>query len=57
MVESVTEERSWTLENVRELQELAGAKAPASLIAMRLRRSQTDVRAKASELGLSLPAE
>ncbi|MFC7053221.1 hypothetical protein ACFQI3_11025 [Hansschlegelia quercus] len=57
MVETVTEERPWTLENVRELQELAGAKVPASLIAMRLRRSQSDVRAKASELGLSLSAE
>ena len=53
----VLQDRGWTVENVQELQELVRAKAPASLIAMRLRRSQTDVHAKASELGLSLIPE
>ena len=53
----VQQDRGWTVENVRELQELVRAKAPASLIAMRLRRSQTDVHSKASELGLSLIPE
>ncbi len=50
----VMEDRPWTLENVQELKELIREKAPASLIAMRLRRSQADVRAKAEELGMAL---
>ncbi|MGA0533212.1 hypothetical protein [Hansschlegelia sp. KR7-227] len=53
----VQEDRAWTVENVRELQELIRAKVPASVIAMRLRRSQTDVHDKASELGMALVAE
>ena len=56
MAETV-QDREWTLENVQELQELVRAKAPASLISMRLRRSQEDVHAKASELGMALPTE
>ncbi|GLK68630.1 hypothetical protein [Hansschlegelia plantiphila] len=57
MNETVEPDRPWALETVQELKELAREKAPASLIALRLRRSQADVRAKASELGLSLAAE
>lgn len=51
------QDRAWTLENVQELRTLVREKAPASLIALRLRRSQTDVRSKASDLGLSLAPE
>ncbi|MFL1875821.1 hypothetical protein ACIKT0_11590 [Hansschlegelia beijingensis] len=54
MNDSVEQDHRWTLENVQQLQELAREKAPAGLIAMRLRRSQSDVHAKASELGLML---
>ena len=57
MNDTVEQDRPWTLENVQQLQELAREKAPAGLIAMRLRRSQSDVHAKASELGLVLAAE
>jgi hypothetical protein len=57
MSEAIDEDRAWTLENVRELQELIREKVPASLISMRLRRSQSDIHQKASELGLALPAE
>lgn len=53
----VSEDRGWTAENVRQLQELVREKVPASLISLRLRRSQEDVHAKASELGLALPSE
>lgn len=53
----VLEDRGWTVENVQELQELVREKVPASVISLRLRRSQADIHAKASELGLSLVAE
>ena len=48
------QDRPWTLENVRELQELIREKVPAGVISMRLRRSQEEIHAKAAELGLSL---
>lgn len=50
-------DRGWTVENVQQLQELIREKVPASVISMRLRRSQSDVHAKASELGMTLVAE
>ena len=53
----VSEDRGWTAENVQQLQELIREKVPASLISLRLRRSQEDVHAKASELGMALPSE
>lgn len=53
----VSEDRAWTTENVQQLQELVREKVPASLIALRLRRDQSDVHAKASQLGLTLAAE
>ncbi len=53
----VSEDRPWTAENVQQLQELVREKVPASLIALRLRRDQSDIHAKASELGLTLAAE
>jgi len=56
MAETV-QDRGWSLENVQELQELVREKVPASVISMRLRRSQEEVHAKASELGLTLVAE
>ena len=57
MNDVVDQDRPWTVENVQDLQALAREKVPASVIAMRLRRSQSDVHAKASELGLALIAE
>lgn len=57
MNETVDQDRPWTVENVQDLQALAREKVPASVISLRLRRSQADVHAKASELGLSLVAE
>jgi hypothetical protein len=53
----VKEDRGWTVENVQELKELIREKVPASVISLRLRRSQEDVHAKASELGMTLVAE
>jgi hypothetical protein len=53
----VMEDRGWTAENVQQLQELIREKVPASMISLRLRRSQEDVHAKAAELGLALPPE
>ncbi|GLK75021.1 hypothetical protein GCM10008171_02750 [Methylopila jiangsuensis] len=57
MNDTIEQTRAWSVENVQDLQNLAREKVPASVIALRLRRSQQDVRAKATELGLSLPAE
>jgi len=57
MSDVVDQDRPWTVENVQDLQALAREKVPASVIAMRLRRSQSDVHAKASELGVTLVAE
>lgn len=53
----VSEDRGWTAENVQQLQELIREKVPASMISLRLRRSQEDVHAKASELGMAIPPE
>jgi hypothetical protein len=53
----VSQDRPWTPESVQQLQELIREKVPASLISMRLRRDQSDVHAKASQLGLTLAAE
>ncbi|MFD1333249.1 hypothetical protein ACFQ4O_14725 [Methylopila musalis] len=57
MNDTVEQTRAWSVENVQDLQTLAREKVPASVIALRLRRSQQDVRAKATELGLSLTVE
>lgn len=48
------EDRPWTLEQVQQLKELASQKIPAEIISMKLKRPQTAVHAKASELGMSL---
>lgn len=53
----IGEDRGWTVENVQQLQELIREKVPASVISLRLRRSQEDIHAKASELGMALPPE
>jgi hypothetical protein len=57
MNDALDQTRPWTVENVQELRALAREKVPASLISLRLRRSQTDVHAKAAELGVALVAE
>lgn len=53
----IGEDRVWTVETVQQLQDLIREKVPASVISLRLRRSQADIHAKASELGMALPAE
>ena len=57
MNDAIEQTRAWSVENVQDLQNLARERVPANVIALRLRRSQQDVRAKATELGLSLTAE
>ncbi|GLK81912.1 hypothetical protein [Methylopila turkensis] len=57
MNDVVDQDRAWTVENVQDLQALAREKVPASVIALRLRRSQADIHAKASEIGVTLVAE
>ncbi|MFD1704854.1 hypothetical protein ACFSCV_17750 [Methylopila henanensis] len=57
MNDVVDQDRPWTVENVQDLQALAREKVPASVIALRLRRSQADIHAKASEIGVTLVAE
>lgn len=57
MNDVIDQDRPWTLANVQDLHALAREKVPASIISLRLRRSQADVHAKAAELGLSLVAE
>jgi hypothetical protein len=48
------EDRPWTIEAVQQLKEMAAEKVPAEVISMKLKRPQTSVHAKASELGMSL---
>jgi hypothetical protein len=48
--------RSWTLEDVNALRVLVEERVEPSLIAMKLKRSEEDVRAKAAEIGRALSA-
>jgi hypothetical protein len=50
------QDRPWTIEAVQELKDLAREKVPATVISLKLKRSEASVHAKASELGLSLKA-
>jgi len=45
----------WSEDDVTQLGELIDANNPPWLIAVKLRRSEDEVRAKASQLGMSLP--
>lgn len=57
MNDIASESRPWTYEQVQELIALARENVPASVISMKTKRSQSDVHAKLSELGLSVPPE
>ena len=57
MSDVASNNRPWTYEQVQELIALAREGVPASLISMRMKRSQTDVHAKLGELGLSVPPD
>lgn len=46
--------RAWSLESVRQLLELARERVPASIISLKLKRSEREIHAKASELGVAL---
>ncbi len=46
--------REWTAEDVRELKQLAKAKAPAARIARKLKRTEGATRQKAMALSVSL---
>ena len=46
--------RVWSVEAVRQLLELARERVPASVISLKLKRSEREVHAKASELGVAL---
>lgn len=49
--------RPWTVEDVHQLQELARAKVPATLISLKLKRSLAAIHEKLGELGLTVPPE
>jgi hypothetical protein len=46
--------RAWTLNEVAALRELAAERVEPSVIAMKLKRAEEDVRAKAAEIRLPL---
>lgn len=50
----MTETRSWTDEEVRQLRELAHGNTPTGVISVKLGRSEAAVRAKAEAEGISL---
>ncbi len=49
--DSIERRRPWTLEDVSALRSLVEERIDPSLIAMKLKRAEEDVRAKASEIG------
>lgn len=51
-----TPDRPWTLEEVQILRELVREQVPVRLIALKTKRSEMDIHAKLSELGLTTPA-
>jgi len=57
MSDVASNNRPWTYEQVQELIALAREGVPASLISMKMKRSQADVHAKLGELGLSVPPD
>ncbi|WP_349368292.1 hypothetical protein [Salinarimonas sp.] len=57
MSDVASESRPWSYEQVQELIALAREGVPASVISMKMKRSQSEVHAKLSELGLSVPPE
>jgi hypothetical protein len=57
MSDVASNNRPWTYEQVQELIALAREGIPASVISMKMKRSQADVHAKLGELGLSVPPD
>jgi len=51
-----TADKPWTLEEVRILNDLVREQVPVRLIALKTKRSELDIHAKLSELGLTTPA-
>jgi hypothetical protein len=54
MLVKKTKRREWTSDDVRELKQLAKAKAPAAQIARKLKRTEGATRQKALTLSVSL---
>ncbi|MCX5581086.1 hypothetical protein [Kaistia terrae] len=50
-------EKSWTIEAIDRLRELAVEHVPADIIATAMHRPEEEVRRKAAELGLALDIE
>ena len=51
-----TPERPWTLEEVQALVALVREQIPVRLIALKTKRSEMDIHAKLSDLGLTTPS-
>ena len=51
-----TPERPWSLEEVRVLNELVREQVSVRLIALKTKRSEMEIHAKLSQLGLTTPA-
>jgi hypothetical protein len=49
-----TTDRPWTVEDVQLLRELAREGVSAMIAALKMKRAEADVHAKAGELGISL---
>lgn len=55
MTHDETLTRAWTVEEVRILSALVRDRVAAPIIALKMKRTEAELRAKASELGWSLP--
>jgi hypothetical protein len=54
MATQVTQRKPWTEDEIQELRQLARENTPTRVIAMKLSRSESSVRSKAQETGISL---
>lgn len=54
MATQVTQRKSWTDDEVQNLRKLARENTPTRVIALKLGRSESSVRSKAQEEGISL---
>ncbi|HVV95423.1 MAG TPA: hypothetical protein VHD15_18590 [Hyphomicrobiales bacterium] len=50
---AMTTDRPWTVEDVQQLRELAREGVAATVVALKMKRAEADVHAKAAELGIS----
>ena len=51
-----TTDRPWTAQDVQELRELAREGVSAQIAALKTKRSEADIHAKANEIGVTLKA-